>query len=514
MMDFKKIILAGSALGMLTACNHDDLGGNANGPSGDAYMALSVYMPTNGVGGKAIHLPGTSDDNYAPGTDGEQAIDELLIYVWDKEGKLTAAESYKGTDLLPSKPNPAPYPGDKSTIYTTPAFVVKKGESKVLAVVNGNTEVTGKDGKKPMFGKSTFGSLGTQMSGLLRDKMLLDTADIRAISTTGHFLMTNAIDIRCQDSQGNALTDDQIPAEQNKYGFSVDGTVNVNIQGTRQNPTTVVIPVERVVAKLDEVTPNYEIPVDGKKEDKVLFTDMTLINGNKAFYPVKMVRENGNNDYIVDPNFSGNSSTIVDTEFYSSKFLDESKENKEAAGIKWTTLGGKDTHYYTLENTMIDNEQNNGYTTGLYYKAKYKLNGVEGNVFRFKGNLYDWNTLSALEDFPKGYKVDDKTTVPYTEGSSIDEFAKSGITKFVNGVCYYPYWIRHVNNENPEVMGPMEFGVVRNNWYQMKITRVKGIGTNKPVNPEPGNPDETVKTELEVVIKVLPWTVRHNDVEL
>ena len=42
---------------------------------------------------------------------------------------------------------------------------------------------------------------------------------------------------------------------------------------------------------------------------------------------------------------------------------------------------------------------------------------------------------------------------------------------------YYTYWIRHRNDEASS-MGPMQYGIVRNNYYKMTITGVSGIGTS------------------------------------
>lgn len=62
-------------------------------------------------------------------------------------------------------------------------------------------------------------------------------------------------------------------------------------------------------------------------------------------------------------------------------------------------------------------------------------------------------------------------------------------------------------------MGPMEFAVVRNNYYQMEINSVKGIGDYKPIDPNPETPDEEVDSYLDVKVKVLPWIVRKNKID-
>lgn len=84
--------------------------------------------------------------------------------------------------------------------------------------------------------------------------------------------------------------------------------------------------------------------------------------------------------------------------------------------------------------------------------------------------------------------------------------------------CYYYYWNRHNYNGNAGVMGPMEFGVVRNNVYKLAVTKIKQLGhprisANDPNRPTPGTPDESEDVYLDVQAEVLPWVVRVNNIE-
>lgn len=84
--------------------------------------------------------------------------------------------------------------------------------------------------------------------------------------------------------------------------------------------------------------------------------------------------------------------------------------------------------------------------------------------------------------------------------------------------CYYFYWNRHNDNDNGGVMGPMEFGVVRNNVYKLAVTDIRRLGhprlsENDPDPVDPDNPDEEGDVYLDVSVEVLPWTVRINNIE-
>lgn len=110
------------------------------------------------------------------------------------------------------------------------------------------------------------------------------------------------------------------------------------------------------------------------------------------------------------------------------------------------------------------------------------------------------------------------------------------IKKYTNGSAYYPIRIKHFgddltpwnSNESGEVK-PSEiypgssdnkannylgrYGVVRNNWYNVHINSVFGIG--EPTIPTPPNtPDDELSNYINVSINVLSWTLRDQGADL
>lgn len=98
------------------------------------------------------------------------------------------------------------------------------------------------------------------------------------------------------------------------------------------------------------------------------------------------------------------------------------------------------------------------------------------------------------------------------------------ITKYVGGYAYYPIRIKHFgdvltkwdptkhtqdnrynsNNEN-QFLG--RYGVLRNNWYDLGINSISGVGS--PVIPNaPGTPDDELESFISVRINVLSWAKR------
>ena len=84
--------------------------------------------------------------------------------------------------------------------------------------------------------------------------------------------------------------------------------------------------------------------------------------------------------------------------------------------------------------------------------------------------------------------------------------------------CYYYYWNRHNDNGDVTNMGPMEFGVVRNNVYKLAVTQINQLGhprlsENDPDPEDPDKPDESGKIYFRLSVEVLPWVVRMNNIE-
>lgn len=475
-MKFKSMMLAGLVFGMMASCQDDEVVNVNNGESeGDAYMSLSIEMPN--VNGSTRAINGGSET--APGTEEEQKITSLKLFVFNEKGEVKNSKvDYQASDLVPVKPNPAS--PSHATTYTIPAFKIESGNKKVLVIINPL------DGK---FDSANAASMGQSME--------LTEEEIKSISTNNKFMMTN------------------INREQNK-----DGLVSVDVQGTKNNPTSVTVQVERSVAKIEEMTTNYDFTVKNTQDqDHVVFKNVVLMNGNRKFYPIMQIQQNTDNqsnDYVKDPNFNNNTTegNFIKNNFYSTEFTVGSftpgDQNKLAQALS-SEEKAPNALYYTLENTMTKDQQMNAYTTGLYYQAQYKLGNQEGNVYMFGGKLYTFTGLSQSAG-DLGIKLNDpETGAELNDNSTQEDFDKIGVKKYVNGVCYYPYWIKHVPSDSN--LDAMEFAVVRNNHYQITINSVKEIGSYKPVNPDPGTPDEEVEAYLDVKVKVLPWTVRKNQID-
>ncbi len=126
---------------------------------------------------------------------------------------------------------------------------------------------------------------------------------------------------------------------------------------------------------------------------------------------------------------------------------------------------------------------------------------------------YDTNDDGKYDNNDDGYSAD-KT---FTVDDAIDTYITNKqatinavVLPYENGVCYYPYWIRHATNDIPTEMSVMEFAIVRNNIYDMTVTGISGLGLSGAEKPDPGKDDEEDKYYFNVEIYVKNWVVRQN----
>ena len=87
------------------------------------------------------------------------------------------------------------------------------------------------------------------------------------------------------------------------------------------------------------------------------------------------------------------------------------------------------------------------------------------------------------------------------------------MVKYAGNTCYYySTEIKHWDNGNPEVLGNMEFAIMRNNIYSLAVTGINIIG-DPYVDPIPSTPNEVLDTYLNIEAKIEPWIVRYHDIE-
>lgn len=79
-------------------------------------------------------------------------------------------------------------------------------------------------------------------------------------------------------------------------------------------------------------------------------------------------------------------------------------------------------------------------------------------------------------------------TVTINQGDKItaDILAEYGARTYENATCYYTWWIRHANDGKDEENGTMEYAIVRNNIYELNVTKISSLGGYIPNEEEKG----------------------------
>lgn len=269
----------------------------------------------------------------------------------------------------------------------------------------------------------------------------------------------------------------------------------------------------------------------------------------------------------VDPNYDMTTLTTVDAckdQFY---LLDRdgSTYNFDGTTGSPVTWADKTTPLYCLENTFDINNMKQGQTTRVLFKATYTPAAVASELdktfFMIGNNPKIWTmttlkqqitnkvqellnstsvsvTINAGADLLKAgsHKVTaaDITITGSTSTASLnyDELNTKlgldntpGIKTYKNGECYYIARIKHFNELTPWASGQDlygsnnekylgRYGVLRNNWYELTVSKVSAPGYPDVPVVNPTDPDDEDTKFINVEVRILDWAKRTQQVEL
>ena len=290
-------------------------------------------------------------------------------------------------------------------------------------------------------------------------------------------------------------------------------------------------------------------------------TDAALINQSKAHYMFRRVTA-GSEPTATNAVVGGAevpTNWVVDTDWSNKVAGNFDAQLSDPSNWHWTSLASLTTNdnydgdykiwCYAKENTSpgID-AQKHDVSTGVVFKAELAPSETASDavktamaagkrIYVFNNVLYGaWSDVeaaakagtdptlqAAYNQAATGVAADAEPTGAAAAAAGFTGYsAKDG--KYYN---YYYYWNRHNDNLDPYTMGVMEFAVVRNNVYKLAVDKIKRFGHPTPPDPtnpdpdpepdpdpvDPDDPDESVNYYFNVTVKVLPWTVRINNIE-
>ena len=77
-------------------------------------------------------------------------------------------------------------------------------------------------------------------------------------------------------------------------------------------------------------------------------------------------------------------------------------------------------------------------------------------------------------------------TIDQNEKVTADILADYGTRTYEEATCYYTWWIRHANDVSEDTNGVMEYAIVRNNIYELNVTKISSLGGYIPNEEEKG----------------------------
>lgn len=242
-------------------------------------------------------------------------------------------------------------------------------------------------------------------------------------------------------------------------------------------------------------------------------------------------------------------------------------ENKDVTGA-----AGDANPQYCLENTFDLDNMKQGQTTRVVFKAVFTPKDFKSKYTTFYkiGNNTDIWSQESLEDqiktvalkvmgittleeqakygvdLSKGTNISGKAGQHLIEAANITYSgeatsskvkpaaitaineklglsAETGISTYLNGEAYYIARIKHFNEMTPWTPGKAydtdaaflgRYGVLRNNWYELSVNKVSGLGYPDVPEVKPTLPDDENDQYISVSVKILSWAKRSQSVDL
>lgn len=319
-----------------------------------------------------------------------------------------------------------------------------------------------------------------------------------------------------------AVPADGLPMSSRSKDGDMSCEVTITNENTFEHPAKVSLYMERMNAKISMKNSAEKYTVTGIAD--IALTGYKVVNLTEKTYLFRHVAAVAEDMTMSNQSYGSITETIqvVDPETglkvaYESNMPGNInfsyKVNTNDAYKEMPAGDGMNTLIYCNENVMAPANQLKTYATAIAFEAsitpaadKYFVLQTDevvpgtyasGDLWYFDGKFYDsLETLNAVNDF----------------SLTVDNYSNFGVKKFVGGVCYYTYYIKHYDNGKPLELGFMEYAIVRNNDYQVTITGIKDLGEDVPtVEPDPIEMEESY---FQATLFVRPWTVRAQDAVL
>ena len=164
-------------------------------------------------------------------------------------------------------------------------------------------------------------------------------------------------------------------------------------------------------------------------------------------------------------------------------------------------------------------------------QAKYDVDLTKGSDISGKAgqHLIQEANITYLGTTPTDSKVTADVVKEINEKLGLSEDPTThkvivGISTYLNGEAYYIARIKHFNELTPWNAGEAydsnnekylgRYGVLRNNWYDLSVTSISGLGYPDVPEVKPTLPDDENDQYVNVEVKILSWAKRSQQIKL
>lgn len=559
---------------MTASCSsNNDLVNGGNGSSenetGTAYASFKINLPTtSGTRADNPEEPKQGTPSFEYGTAAEYEVKNGTILIFDANTDQFVTSAELGTMN--------PWTDVKNDGVTTAAIatvklsgVTVKGNYKALVLLNNDFDVTATTKKVkvklPTASTDTYANWSQDVSKVnavdyaKTDGIFMANAPMYNGTTTEPTTLVDIKGVYASKEEAQAKPATTIYVERGlakvtmkdfkTEGYKVaDGTytnAKVEIKNWQLDVTNnSTYPVHQI-GGLSSATTGF---ADIWKTDR--FYDKTSTAFKRVYWGV-------------DPNY--NNADYQDLANCKTAF--KMIENKDVTGA-----AGDANPQYCLENTFDLDNMKQGQTTRVVFKAVFTPNGFTTvqTFYKIGNNTDIWKEADLKQqiktvalnvmgittpeeqakydvDLSKGTNISGKAGQHLIEAANItysgeaassqvtddnvDKInkrlglsAETGISTYLNGEAYYIARIKHFNEMTPWTPGTGygidndkflgRYGVLRNNWYELSVNKVSGLGYPDVPEVKPTLPDDENDQYISVSVKILSWAKRSQNVDL
>ncbi len=563
---FGMAVMATALVGCSSNDNLAPDGKDNAGKPGEAYASFTINLPTTtGTGTRGDDDPTPGTPLFAEGTAAEYEVKNGTILIFDANTDKFVTSAELGTM------NPWTKKTDENGVTTAAIATVQlhnvsvKGSYKALVLLNNYNEDTNNK-------KVTLPTAAETYATWSKDASKVIVANYEK-STNGIF-MANAPENNTTSEPTTLVPVANVCASREEAQAKPATTVYVE-RGLAKVTMETFTPDGYAISggtydggKVE--IENWKLDVTNTKTFPVhqiggLTTDYAGIWSKDRFYDTNTASTFKRVYWGVDPNYDN-------ADFQTLKNC-KTEFNMIAKG-NVDGLAGADKPQYCLENTFDLDNMKQGQTTRVVFKAVFtpKDFTTGQTFFKIGNNTAIWDAdklaqqiktvaLNAMKitdaaeqakydvDLSKGTNIsgvagqhliaaENITFTPGT-GSTTSQVTEkvvdaineklglteaAGISTYLNGEAYYIARIKHFNelthwtagtpygDDNASFLG--RYGVLRNNWYDLSVTSISGLGYPDVPEVKPTVPDDENDQYVNVEVKILSWAKRSQQIKL